>query len=54
MQGAPANVDTVLVDGEFRKRHGKLLYASLARRLDELDASGQRIAAGLSDLLAAH
>jgi cytosine/adenosine deaminase-related metal-dependent hydrolase len=54
MQGAPANVDTVLVDGEFRKRHGKLLYASLARRLDELDASGQRIAAGLNDLLAAH
>lgn len=54
MQGAPANVDTVLVDGEFRKRHGKLLYGSLARRLDELDASGQRIAAGLNDLLAAH
>jgi cytosine/adenosine deaminase-related metal-dependent hydrolase len=54
MQGAPANVDTVFVDGEFRKRHGKLLYAPLARRLDELDASGQRIAAGLNDLLAAH
>jgi cytosine/adenosine deaminase-related metal-dependent hydrolase len=54
MQAGRANVDTVLVAGALRKRHGKLLYGEQARRLDELDASGRRIAAGLNDLLAAH
>jgi cytosine/adenosine deaminase-related metal-dependent hydrolase len=54
MQAGRADVETVLVAGEFRKRHGKLLYEPLARRLDALDASGRRIAAGLQDRLAAH
>ncbi|MFM0047684.1 amidohydrolase family protein [Paraburkholderia sediminicola] len=43
MQGSAANVDTVLVAGEFKKRAGKLLYEQLEERLDELDASGNRI-----------
>jgi cytosine/adenosine deaminase-related metal-dependent hydrolase len=39
------NVDTVIVDGEFRKRNGKLTFPAdvLRRRLDELAASGERI-----------
>jgi cytosine/adenosine deaminase-related metal-dependent hydrolase len=54
MQASPAHVDTVLVAGEFRKRHGELTYAALGRRLDELDASGRRIAGGLNQLLGSH
>ena len=54
MQAGRANVDTVLVAGALRKRHGELLYGALARRLAEVDASGRRIAAGLDDLLVAH
>jgi hypothetical protein len=39
------NVDTVIIDGEFRKRDGKLTFdqATLRRRLDELKESGARI-----------
>jgi 5-methylthioadenosine/S-adenosylhomocysteine deaminase len=39
------NVDFVLIDGEFRKRDGKLLYDSalLAKKQAELAASGTRI-----------
>jgi cytosine/adenosine deaminase-related metal-dependent hydrolase len=54
MQASPSNVDTVLVAGEFRKRHGELTYAALGRRLDELDTSGRRIAGGLNQLLGSH
>jgi cytosine/adenosine deaminase-related metal-dependent hydrolase len=54
MQAGRANVDTVLVAGAFRKRRGELLYGDLPHRLDELEASGRRIAAGLNDLLATH
>jgi cytosine/adenosine deaminase-related metal-dependent hydrolase len=54
MQASPAHVDTVLVAGEYRKRHGELTYAALGRRLDELDASGRRIAGGLNQLLGSH
>lgn len=43
MQASVANVDTVLVAGEIRKRHGKLLYPQLALRKQQLLASGQRI-----------
>lgn len=43
MQAGTGNVDTVMVAGEFRKRHGKLLYPKLAQRKDQLLASGQRI-----------
>lgn len=54
MQGSAAHVDTVLVGGAYRKRHGRLLYPHLARRLDALEASGRRIAAGLNERLATH
>jgi len=43
MQANTGNVDTVMVAGEFRKLHGKLLYPQLGRRKEELLASGQRI-----------
>ena len=43
MQANTGNVDTVMVAGEFRKRHGKLLYPQLGQRKEELLASGQRI-----------
>jgi cytosine/adenosine deaminase-related metal-dependent hydrolase len=54
MQASLANVDTVLVAGQIRKRHGQLLFPSLDQRLAELDESGRRIADGLNQLLAAH
>jgi cytosine/adenosine deaminase-related metal-dependent hydrolase len=54
MQASLANVDTVLVAGQIRKRHGQLLFPSLDQRLAELDESGRRIADGLTQLLAAH
>ena len=43
MQAGTGNVDTVMIAGEIRKRHGKLLYPKLAQRKDELRASGRRI-----------
>jgi len=43
MQANTGNVDTVMVAGEFRKLHGKLLYPQLGQRKEELLASGQRI-----------
>jgi cytosine/adenosine deaminase-related metal-dependent hydrolase len=54
LQAGTAEVDTVLVAGAFRKRHGKLTYGMLDQRLDELDVSGRAIVAGLNDLLARH
>lgn len=40
------NVDTVIVDGEIVKQDGKLTYADLPRRMDELARSGERLIAG--------
>jgi len=54
MQTSLANVDTVLVAGEIRKRNGRLIFPSLDARLAELDESGRRIAGGLTRRLAAH
>lgn len=45
MQAGLANVDAVLVSGQWRKRDGRLLVPDLADRLEELDRSGHRIAA---------
>ncbi|WP_250502503.1 amidohydrolase family protein [Caballeronia sp. AZ7_KS35] len=53
MQASAANVDTVLVAGEFKKRDGKLLYEHLERRLDELDASGRHISERFAELVPA-
>jgi cytosine/adenosine deaminase-related metal-dependent hydrolase len=40
------NVDTVIIDGEFRKRDGKLTFPVLRKRMDELAESGARIMRG--------
>jgi cytosine/adenosine deaminase-related metal-dependent hydrolase len=54
MQAGLANIDTVLVAGQVRKRGGQLVFPSLDARIAELDESGRRLAAGLTQLLAAH
>ncbi len=38
-----ANVDTVMVGGEILKRGGKLLYRDLPRRMEQLQASSNRL-----------
>jgi cytosine/adenosine deaminase-related metal-dependent hydrolase len=43
MQASLANVDSVMIAGEWKKRAGKLLYPQLAARMSELRASGERI-----------
>jgi 5-methylthioadenosine/S-adenosylhomocysteine deaminase len=43
MQAGIGNVDTVMIAGEIRKRHGKIVYPKLAQRKEELRASGRRI-----------
>jgi cytosine/adenosine deaminase-related metal-dependent hydrolase len=42
-QTSLANVEHVLIAGEFKKRDGRLLYQNLRRRQDELRESGRRI-----------
>jgi len=42
-QTSLANIEHVLINGEFKKRDGKLLYADLKPRMRELRASGARI-----------
>jgi cytosine/adenosine deaminase-related metal-dependent hydrolase len=51
MQTSLANVRDVMVAGQWRKRAGRLLYDNVDKRLEELAASGRRIAADL-DLVA--
>ena len=50
MQTSLANIDSVMVAGRWRKRHGQLLEVSLGPKLAALRASGQKItrALGLS------
>jgi cytosine/adenosine deaminase-related metal-dependent hydrolase len=43
MQTSLANIDSVMIAGRWKKRHGKLLYPEVARRQAELAASGDRI-----------
>jgi cytosine/adenosine deaminase-related metal-dependent hydrolase len=49
MQSNPSNIDSVMVAGVWRKRHGRLLCDHLDSALEELGESGRRIrqAAGL-------
>jgi 5-methylthioadenosine/S-adenosylhomocysteine deaminase len=47
LQAGLANVDSVMIAGEWRKRHGKLLRADLASLRDELARSGRRILGAL-------
>lgn len=43
MQASLANIDSVMIAGEWKKRGGKLLYPRLAERMSELRDSGARI-----------
>ena len=43
MQANLANIDSVMIAGEWRKRDGKLLFADLDRVKAELARSGSRI-----------
>ena len=43
MQTSLANIDSVMVAGRWKKRHGQLLGVDLPPRLEELRASGEKI-----------
>ena len=43
MQTSLANIDSVMVAGQWKKRHGQLLGVDLPPRLEELRASGEKI-----------
>ena len=43
MQASLANIDSVMIAGQWKKRHGKLLHADVPARQRELVASGNRI-----------
>jgi cytosine/adenosine deaminase-related metal-dependent hydrolase len=43
VQATLANIDSVMVAGQWRKRSGKLLTGGLSEKLEQLRASGQRI-----------
>lgn len=47
MQTTLANIDSVMVAGRWKKRHGRLLDVDVAPRLAALQASGQKIIAAL-------
>ncbi len=47
MQTSLANIDSVMVAGQWKKRHGQLLNVDLKPKLAALKASGQKIAAAL-------
>jgi cytosine/adenosine deaminase-related metal-dependent hydrolase len=48
LQAGLANIRDVMVAGQWRKRAGRLLYETLAPRLQQLAESGRRIAAALA------
>jgi cytosine/adenosine deaminase-related metal-dependent hydrolase len=47
MQTSLANIDSVMVAGQWKKRHGQLLGVDLLPKLAALKASGQKIVAAL-------
>ena len=47
-QASLANIDSVMVAGQWKKRQGKLVGVELAEGLKELQASGRKIAAALA------
>jgi cytosine/adenosine deaminase-related metal-dependent hydrolase len=47
MQASLANIDSVMVAGQWKKRHGRLLGVDLSPRLAALQASGRKIAGAL-------
>jgi cytosine/adenosine deaminase-related metal-dependent hydrolase len=54
MQTSLANIDSVMVAGRWKKRAGKLLDVDLAPKLEELRASGGKIAQALGLGVDAH
>ena len=48
MQTSLANIDSVMVAGQWKKRHGQLLNVNLPPLLQALSASGQKITQALS------
>ncbi|WP_420991495.1 amidohydrolase family protein [Cupriavidus sp. 30B13] len=48
MQASLANIDSVFVAGQARKRHGRLLVDGLAGKLDALRESGERLVATMA------
>ncbi len=48
MQTSLANIDSVMIAGRWKKRHGKLLHADIARLQAQLSASGDRILGALN------
>ena len=47
MQTSLANIDSVMIAGQWKKRHGKLLHPDVPARQAELLASGKRMLAQL-------
>ncbi|MBC7649835.1 MAG: cytosine deaminase, partial [Vitreoscilla sp.] len=47
MQTSLANIDSVMVAGQWKKRHGQLVNVDLAPKVAALRASGQQIVAAL-------
>ncbi len=48
MQTSLANIDSVMVAGKWKKRHGKLMGVDLQPKLAALAASGLKIATALA------
>jgi hypothetical protein len=47
MQTSLANIDSVMIAGRWKKRHGQLLGVELPPLLQRLQASGQKITQAL-------
>ena len=47
MQTTLANIDSVMVAGRWKKRHGQLVNVDLAPKLAALQASGRKITTAL-------
>ena len=47
MQTSIANIEAVLIAGQFRKRDGRLLYPQMEVCMEQLNRSGSRIAGAL-------
>jgi cytosine/adenosine deaminase-related metal-dependent hydrolase len=53
-QTSLANIDSVWVAGQAKKRHGKMLFTDMVRQQAALGASGQRIMRDLNNLIQKH
>jgi len=53
-QTSLANIDSVWVAGQAKKRHGKMLFTDMVHQQAALGASGQRIMRDLNNLIQKH